>query len=163
VAYRGALVRLAARDLTGAVDVSDVAAELADLAAATLEAALAVARSSLPADAVPCRLAVIAMGKCGGQELNYASDVDVVFVAEAPPGGDEPAALRTANTLAVGLMRACSATTAEGNDLAGRRGAAPGGQGRPPRAHAGEPRRVLRAVGAHLGVPGAAQGAPRRG
>jgi glutamate-ammonia-ligase adenylyltransferase len=28
------------------------------------------------------RLAIIAMGKCGGRELNYVSDVDVVFVAE---------------------------------------------------------------------------------
>ena len=62
-----------------------MAAELADLAAGTLEAALAIARAGLPADATPCRLAVIAMGKCGGQELNYASDVDVVFVAEAAP------------------------------------------------------------------------------
>jgi [glutamine synthetase] adenylyltransferase / [glutamine synthetase]-adenylyl-L-tyrosine phosphorylase len=114
VAYRGALLRLAARDLTAAVDVSDVAAELADLAAATLEAALAVARGALPDDAAPCRMAVIAMGKCGGQELNYASDVDVVFVAEAGPGGDEPAALRTATSLAVGLMRTCAATTGEG-------------------------------------------------
>ncbi|MGZ4593897.1 MAG: bifunctional [glutamine synthetase] adenylyltransferase/[glutamine synthetase]-adenylyl-L-tyrosine phosphorylase [Actinomycetes bacterium] len=114
VAYRGAVLRLAARDLTAAVDVSDVAAELADLAAATLEAALAVTRGGLPADAEPCRLAVIAMGKCGGQELNYASDVDVIFVAEARAGGDEAAALRTANSLAVGLMRTCSAATAEG-------------------------------------------------
>ena len=38
VAYRGALLGLAARDLRGDVDVADVAAELADLAAATLEA-----------------------------------------------------------------------------------------------------------------------------
>lgn len=114
VAYRGAVLRLAARDLTGAVDVSDVAAELADLAAATLEAALAVARAGLPPDAEPCRLAVLAMGKCGGHELNYASDVDVVFVAEARPGGDEPAALRTATNLAASLIRVCSATTGEG-------------------------------------------------
>jgi glutamate-ammonia-ligase adenylyltransferase len=114
VAYRGALLRLAARDLTGAANVSDVAAELADLAAGTLEAALAAARAGLPAEAPPCRLAVLAMGKCGGQELNYASDVDVVFVAEAQPGGDESAALRIATSLAVALMRICSASTAEG-------------------------------------------------
>jgi glutamate-ammonia-ligase adenylyltransferase len=117
VAYRGALLGLAARDLTGAVSVGDVAAELADLAAATLEAALAVARAGLPGGSPPCRLAVIAMGKCGGHELNYVSDVDVIFVAEAAQGGDAAAeadALRTANALAVTMMRACSATTAEG-------------------------------------------------
>src|SRR5207344_234926 len=47
-------------------------------------------------------------------ELNYVSDVDVLFVAEAVTGGDETAALATATRLATGLMRACSASTAEG-------------------------------------------------
>ncbi|MBC5927245.1 hypothetical protein, partial [Bacillus pumilus] len=52
---------------------------LADLADAALQAAYAVARAETGTDG---RLAVIAMGKCGGRELNYVSDVDVVFVAE---------------------------------------------------------------------------------
>ena len=119
VAYRGALLGLAARDLADGEDVSDVAAELADLAGATLEAALAVARAEIGPSSASCRLAVLAMGKCGGRELNYVSDVDVIFVAEPAvvvDGAlvDEPAALRTANALAISLMRACSATTAEG-------------------------------------------------
>ncbi len=118
-AYRRRLLQLAARDLTGAVTVDETAAELADLAAAALEAALAIARSELPADAPPARLAVLAMGKCGGHELNYASDVDVIFAA-APAAGSgadpesEAAALRTATRLAAGLIRVCSQTTAEG-------------------------------------------------
>ncbi len=96
--------------------IDDVTAELADLAAAVLEAALAVARSQLPAGSAPCRLAVIAMGKCGGRELNYASDVDVIFVAEPADGagGADGAALRTASQLAAGLIRVCSQSTAEG-------------------------------------------------
>jgi glutamate-ammonia-ligase adenylyltransferase len=114
VAYRRELLDIAARDLTGVVRVDDVAAELADLAAATLDAALAVAHAELPAGAAQCRLAVVAMGKCGGRELNYASDVDVIFVAEAAADADETDALRTANLLASGLMRVCSASTGEG-------------------------------------------------
>ena len=114
VAYRRVLIDIAARDLTGAARVDDVAAELADLAAATLEAALAVARTELPSGAAECRLAVIAMGKCGGRELNYVSDVDVVFVAEAVGDADETSALRTATLLATALMRVCSASTGEG-------------------------------------------------
>jgi [glutamine synthetase] adenylyltransferase / [glutamine synthetase]-adenylyl-L-tyrosine phosphorylase len=118
VAYRQRLLHLAARDLTGQVTLDEVAAELADLAAAALEAALAIARSQLPAGAVPCRLAVIAMGKCGGRELNYASDVDVIFVGEPAEGtsdGDgNGAALRTATQLAAGLIRVCSQSTPEG-------------------------------------------------
>src|SRR6266700_3694747 len=116
VAYRRGLLRLAGRDLTGAVTLDQTAAELADLAAAALEAALAIARWQLPAGAAPCRLAVIAMGKCGGRELNYASDVDVIFVAE--PGGparpDDAAALGTATRLAAGLIRVCSHPAPEG-------------------------------------------------
>jgi [glutamine synthetase] adenylyltransferase / [glutamine synthetase]-adenylyl-L-tyrosine phosphorylase len=116
-AYHRALLHLAARDLTGAITVDETAAELADLAAAALEAALAVARSRLPGGA-PARLAVIAMGKCGGRELNYASDVDVIFVAEPAPGADgdagQDAALRTATRLATGLIGVCSQNTSEG-------------------------------------------------
>jgi glutamate-ammonia-ligase adenylyltransferase len=117
VAYRRRLLPLAARDLTGAASLDEVAAELADLAAAVLEAALAIARSQLPAGSAACRLAVIAMGKGGARELNYASDVDVIFVAEPAAGaepGSETAALRTATQLAAGLIRACSQSTPEG-------------------------------------------------
>jgi glutamate-ammonia-ligase adenylyltransferase len=114
VAYRRQLLGLAARDLSGSVELDEVAAELADLAGATLDAALAIARTELPADAPDCRLAVIGLGKCGGRELNYVSDVDVVFVAEPVEGGDEAAALRTATTLASTLMAVCAAATAEG-------------------------------------------------
>ena len=119
VAYRDALLGLAARDVGGELDVADVAGELADLAVATLEGALAIARAEVGEAAVTCRLAVVAMGKCGGRELNYVSDVDVVFVAEPallPDGtlADESTALRTAASLAAALMKACSATTATG-------------------------------------------------
>ncbi len=86
-AYRDELVVLAAADLAAVsepelpvMDVEDVAARLSDLAAAALRAALAVAVAEV--DGEPARLAIIAMGKCGGHELNYVSDVDVVFVAE---------------------------------------------------------------------------------
>lgn len=106
-AYRRCLLVLAARDLSGVAAVEDVAGELADLAAATLSAGLAVALVGLPDGAEPCRLAVIGMGKCGGRELNYVSDVDVVFVAEAVDGGDEARALQTATALASAMMRVC--------------------------------------------------------
>ena len=140
-AYKRRILHLAARDLTGVATVEEVAAELADIADAALEAALAVARADLPSGAAPCRIAVVAMGKCGGHELNYASDVDVIFVAAnaektaaraegpvagaeapepaeaAPPGADADAgsaALRTATRLAAGLISVCSRTTSEG-------------------------------------------------
>ncbi|MEK9519926.1 bifunctional [glutamine synthetase] adenylyltransferase/[glutamine synthetase]-adenylyl-L-tyrosine phosphorylase [Streptomyces sp. NPDC087908] len=119
VAYRRCLLAIAARDVCGTIDVAGAAAELADLATATLRAALAIARTAAPDDAAQCRLAVIAMGKCGGHELNYVSDVDVIFVAEpAPEVGDreggEAKAMQAATRLASHLMRICSETTVEG-------------------------------------------------
>ncbi|WBB64693.1 bifunctional [glutamine synthetase] adenylyltransferase/[glutamine synthetase]-adenylyl-L-tyrosine phosphorylase [Streptomyces sp. WMMC500] len=120
VAYRRALLGIAARDVCGTTDVVQAAAELADLATATLRAALEIAAEEQPEDAAQCRLAVIGMGKCGGRELNYVSDVDVIFVAEPRdegPGDDparERAAVQAATRLAARLMRVCSDTTAEG-------------------------------------------------
>ncbi len=114
VEYRRLLLRLAARDLAHGVGVDDVAAELSDLAAGTLEAALAVARAKVGEAAGSCRLAVIAMGKCGGHELNYVSDVDVIFVAEPAGDAHETAAMRAATQLASSLMQVCSEHTAEG-------------------------------------------------
>ncbi len=118
VAYRRCLLSIAARDVCGTIDVAETAAELADLATATLRAALALAEAAAPEDASRCRLAVIAMGKCGGHELNYVSDVDVIFVgepADGVPEADETKALRSATSLAAHMMRICSETTVEGS------------------------------------------------
>ncbi|MCK0441021.1 bifunctional [glutamine synthetase] adenylyltransferase/[glutamine synthetase]-adenylyl-L-tyrosine phosphorylase [Gordonia alkaliphila] len=89
VAYRNLVLRLAAQDLAPVVEdepvlfLPEVGARLSDLADAALTAALAVAvREVLGDDPLTGRVAVIAMGKCGARELNYVSDVDVVFVAE---------------------------------------------------------------------------------
>ncbi|GAB3858773.1 bifunctional [glutamine synthetase] adenylyltransferase/[glutamine synthetase]-adenylyl-L-tyrosine phosphorylase [Nocardioides maradonensis] len=106
VEYRRQLLRIAARDLTHELRVDDAAAELADLAAGTLEAALVIARRRVGPTADDVRLAVVAMGKCGGHELNYVSDVDVIFAHE----GDAQVATRLASQ----MMRVCSDHTAEG-------------------------------------------------
>ena len=115
VAYRRCLLSIAARDVCGTTGLAESAAELADLATATLRAALGIAEAAAPEDAALCRLAVIAMGKCGGHELNYVSDVDVIFVGESADGADEGKALQAATRLASHMMRICSETTVEGS------------------------------------------------
>lgn len=83
-------LRVAIRDLLGLADTPTAAAELADLADGILTAALChVQATEAPDDA---RLGVVAMGKLGGQELNYVSDLDVMFVHS----GDHRAAQRQA-------------------------------------------------------------------
>jgi glutamate-ammonia-ligase adenylyltransferase len=59
-----------------------VGEHLSDIADAALGAALIVATRSVTGGDEPPRLAVIAMGKCGARELNYVSDVDVIFVGQ---------------------------------------------------------------------------------
>ncbi|MFC8303787.1 bifunctional [glutamine synthetase] adenylyltransferase/[glutamine synthetase]-adenylyl-L-tyrosine phosphorylase [Specibacter sp. NPDC057265] len=123
--YRRHLCEIALRDLAAPSpqDVLPVVgAELADLAGAALDAALAVARAEVgealgTAEVAAVRLAVIGMGKCGARELNYISDVDVMYVVAPEPGGgtvdgngapvvDESAVVRIGNALAAALSRA---------------------------------------------------------
>ena len=164
-AIDGSCSAIAALDLTSGEPeraLPEAAAALADLAEAALEAALVIARTEVGEQADLCDFAVIGMGKTGGRELNYVSDVDVIFVAEPREGVDEASAIAAATGLATHLMRACSTTHGSGHAVAGRRGPAPGGQERPPGAHHRQPPRLLRALGQDLGVPGAAQGPPGR-
>jgi [glutamine synthetase] adenylyltransferase / [glutamine synthetase]-adenylyl-L-tyrosine phosphorylase len=113
VEYRRLLTRLTARDLAHHVGVDDASAELSDLAAGTLEAALAIARAGT-ADSDAARLSVVALGKCGGHELNYVSDVDVLYVFEPADDVEEATAARVATQLASVLMQVCSDHTREG-------------------------------------------------
>lgn len=75
------LLRIASVDLQGGESLEVVTESLSDAASLVLEAAL---RAALGDTAGP-DLAVIALGKLGARELNYASDVDIVFVSEGDP------------------------------------------------------------------------------
>ena len=109
LAYRGLLAQLAARDLAGDAVYVEVAAALSDLAVAVLDAGVAIARNDLGARADGADLGVVAMGKCGGHELNYVSDVDVVFVS-----GPGEVGSRAATAVATQMMRAISGQTGAG-------------------------------------------------
>ncbi len=98
-AYRLALLRVA--DLTGGRGLEQTMAALSALADATLSAAYRIAVAELPEGTREPRLGVVAMGKCGGGELNYVSDVDVIFVAA------EDEDLTTATTVATRLIHIC--------------------------------------------------------
>jgi len=127
VEYRIELLRLAAFDLTQpqpAAALHVVASSLADTAAAAIEAGLWVARQELTRttehgvytaeEVADTALSVIAMGKTGARELNYISDVDVIYVAESSNERTETArALDIATRLATRMMRAMDGNAAE--------------------------------------------------
>ncbi|MBI2706271.1 MAG: bifunctional [glutamine synthetase] adenylyltransferase/[glutamine synthetase]-adenylyl-L-tyrosine phosphorylase [Actinobacteria bacterium] len=85
---------IAARDIFGASTVETVGSDLTSLAEASVEAALASLEPTIP-------FAVLAMGRFGGGELSYASDLDVLFVYD----GSGSAATEEANRLATRLLR----------------------------------------------------------
>ncbi len=119
-AYRRGVVDLAVKDLCAADPLDfmpSVGAELADLAGAAIEAALAVSRAEAAVqfgagDVADVGLAVIGMGKCGARELNYISDVDVIYVIEAGEL-DDARANAIGTTLASGISRAISSIARE--------------------------------------------------
>lgn len=88
-------LRIGARDLMPEVLMEDTVRELTALADASLEAAYRYCRSEvekeygpllLPGSNTPNRFAIIGMGKLGGGELNFSSDVDVIFLYESDEG-----------------------------------------------------------------------------
>ena len=107
IAYRRALLDVASRDLVGELTVEAAADALSEMAGALIQTALAVAAAELDNRATGVRLAVIGMGKCGAHELNYISDVDVIYVGEPVGETSEDVAMRNGATWASAMMRIC--------------------------------------------------------
>jgi glutamate-ammonia-ligase adenylyltransferase len=99
-----AMLRVAARDLSQA-PLEEVVAEISAIAEACLTTACR--------KAAPSGLAVVGLGKLGGVELNYASDVDVVFVSngEGSAAPDPPDVIERRSAE---IIRLLSEPTAEG-------------------------------------------------
>ena len=81
--YRREILRIGARDVLGSADLATVTGELSDLADSLIDASCRLVEMTLherygciPATAY----AVIGLGKLGGGELNYSSDIDIIFV-----------------------------------------------------------------------------------
>jgi glutamate-ammonia-ligase adenylyltransferase len=100
---RSEMLRIAFRDLGGWAELDEVMATMSELAETCLSIALdwlherAVARFGQPIGAdsgEPQQMVVIGMGKLGGGELNFSSDIDLVFAypedGQTRPGSGEP-------------------------------------------------------------------------
>jgi glutamate-ammonia-ligase adenylyltransferase len=125
--YRSELLRIASFDLTSETPwqaLQPVAAALADAAGAAIECGIDIGRAELthsrefgvfePHEVAATNFTVIAMGKCGARELNYISDVDVIYVAgPANDSIDNHRAVEVATKLANRMMRAMDATASE--------------------------------------------------
>lgn len=110
---RRATADIAARDLTGVASLEAVTGELSALAQSVLTGALAGVHQRCT-DEPAVRIAVIGMGKLGGYELNYISDVDVLFVHEPVAGVDDETAAREANTVLSQMLDLLNRSTTMG-------------------------------------------------
>jgi glutamate-ammonia-ligase adenylyltransferase len=98
---RRELFRIAVAEVLGTADPEQAGAALSDVAIAAVDGALQVARYSVEgAGRDVVAFAVIGMGRFGGHELGFGSDIDVMFVYEPRPGIDDNQAHRAAAGLA---------------------------------------------------------------
>jgi glutamate-ammonia-ligase adenylyltransferase len=104
---RRELLRVASRDLLDFADLVETGRDLSTLAEACLEAALVGLDPQVP-------FAVIGMGRFGGRDLSYASDLDVLFVYD----GDGPDAFDEAERVAEELLVEIGERTPEGRTFA---------------------------------------------
>ncbi len=96
---RKELLRIGVCDLLDLFDLPTATLQLSHLADSLIQACLGVVVAQL--ETSPRGLAIIGMGKLGGQELNYSSDIDILFLAETP----SPALTRLAERLIDALAR----------------------------------------------------------
>ena len=108
--YRKQLAAIMAQDATADDPIeiqSRISQELSDLADAALEGALAIARHEVDGSE-HVRFAIIGMGKLGAQELNYVSDVDLIYVVEPADADTNGMTLsRVGTKMATTLQRVC--------------------------------------------------------
>ncbi len=133
------MLRIAARDLARLGNVPQITAEISNVADVCVHAVYQIALQQLttkhgipyaqdPATGkwFPSAFCVLGMGKHGGQELNYSSDIDVLFVYsgegqtfKTPPGKNAAAQRGTPNNqfyarLAETIIAECTRMTPEG-------------------------------------------------
>jgi glutamate-ammonia-ligase adenylyltransferase len=108
---RWELLRIGTCDLLGLFDLPAVTAQLSNLADSLTRACLEIA--CVQSQTFPEGFAVIAMGKLGGQELNYSSDIDLVFIA-ASDAGEPTRSVGGYRRLGERLIEGLTRTTAEG-------------------------------------------------
>ncbi len=122
------LLRIAMRDLLAAAPLADIALELSNLADVTIQGAHDHIRQQLvgrfgrplcttDSGQILCNFAVFAMGKLGGSELNYSSDIDLMYLHTG--NGRTAGPVTTSNEdftkqLALRLTNLLSMTTSEG-------------------------------------------------
>ena len=83
--YRREVLRIGAKDILGNADLRTVTRELSDLADTLIDASCRLAQAALHekyGSVADTRYAVIGLGKLGGAELNYSSDIDIIFAYE---------------------------------------------------------------------------------
>src|SRR5207302_5549154 len=120
------VLRIGARDLLGLAPITETVRELSALAQGAIEVASRYARLQVAADygesvgIDPLRFVVLAMGKLGGEELNFSSDIDLIYLFDGGSGQTSGGSRRPvggasfATRMAEIITRALSEVSADG-------------------------------------------------
>lgn len=118
-----AYLRIALRDVLGLADIPSLTREISRVAEVVLAGAVAGIKKRqekeigvpLAHGETPCGFVVLGMGKLGGEELNFSSDIDLIYVYETDNGSAGPLSLHAYFTrFAEILTRVVSEVTEEG-------------------------------------------------
>ncbi len=115
--YKREILRIGARDICGKDDIEHTTHQVSDLAESILKVSFQIISTEYVTkhNLTPPDIACIALGKLGGNELNYSSDIDLLFLFSDEGHEDAHKASEQANNFVGQLVKMLTAESPEGH------------------------------------------------
>ncbi|MCL5267837.1 MAG: hypothetical protein M1469_07025 [Bacteroidetes bacterium] len=115
--YKREILRIGARDICGLEDIEETTLQISQLAESILRVSFEVISSRFKTKygGTPPRVSCIALGKFGGNELNYSSDIDLLFLFSAGKNKTDHDASEQANHFVSELVKDLTSESPEGH------------------------------------------------
>ncbi len=115
--YKREILRIGGRDICGRDNLETTTLQISQLAESILQAFFSIAAAEVKSKRGPAKAAIscIALGKFGGNELNYSSDIDLIFLYAKGKGQGDLEASEEANQFVSELIKHLTAESAEGH------------------------------------------------
>lgn len=115
--YKREILRIGSRDICGRDNLESTTLQISQLAECILKVSFQTASREVEAKygRLSSSISCIALGKLGGTELNYSSDIDLIFLYSKDKGQGDPEASEEANRVVTELVKHLTAESAEGH------------------------------------------------
>ncbi len=116
-AYKREILRIGSRDICGLDSLEETTLQISQLAESILKVSFRISSEhfTVKYGGAPPRVSCIALGKFGGNELNYSSDIDLLFLFTPGKNEDEHDASQRANQFVTDLVKDLTSESAEGH------------------------------------------------